>query len=131
MHVSSDSLLQTLTVLEVELHDPATRRDRQRLEQLLHAKFREIGRSGHTHTRIEVVTDLPQEPPAATLHASGFAVCVLAEDVVLLTYESANVAKDGTLERHALRSSVWKGSPGGWQIVFHQGTPTAPGLERP
>jgi hypothetical protein len=38
----------------------------------------------------------------------------------------AGEPEDGMLERHALRASIWKCSPDGWQIVFHQGTPTTP-----
>lgn len=30
----------------------------------------------------------------------------------------------GLLERHTLRSSVWKHMPAGWLVMFHQGTPT-------
>ena len=47
----------------------------------------------------------------------------MAEGVALLTYKSAHVGRDGALERHALRSSLWQQTPQGWQMLFHQGTP--------
>jgi hypothetical protein len=50
----------------------------------------------------------------------------LAEGCALLTYRSASITADGTLERHTNRSSVWQLTPEGWKMLFHQGTPTTP-----
>jgi hypothetical protein len=128
--VNSAALLQTLTDLETELFDPDTRRNRARLEALLHPQFFEIGRSGRVHTRHDVLTQLPKERESAGIHAHDFALQTLSEDVLLLTYRSAQASSSGALERHALRASVWKRSPNGWQIVFHQATPTQPDERR-
>jgi hypothetical protein len=124
--VNSATLLKTLTDLETELFDPDTRRNRARLEALLHPQFFEIGRSGHVHTRADVVAQLSKERVPAGVHAHDFALQTLSEDVLLLTYQSAQVSSTSAPERHALRASVWKRSPNGWQIVFHQATPTQP-----
>jgi hypothetical protein len=124
--VNSDALLKTLTNLETELFDPHTRRNRARLEALLHPQFFEIGRSGRVHTRDDVLTQLPKEQEPAGIRAHDFALQPLTEDVLLLTYQSAQVSNTGAPERHALRASIWKRSPNGWQIVFHQATPAQP-----
>jgi hypothetical protein len=124
--VNSAGLLKTLTDLETELFDPDTRRNRARLEALLHPQFFEIGRSGRVHTRDDVLTQLPNEREPAAIRAHGFALQTVSEDVMLLTYQSAQAASSGALERHTLRASVWKRSPNGWRIVFHQATPTQP-----
>jgi hypothetical protein len=118
------SVLEILRELECELHDPSTRRNRERLAQLLHPAFREFGRSGAVGSREEVIAHLlaETEPPKVVAH--GFAVLELAPSAVLLTYQSAHVSAAGSLERHANRASVWLREGSGWQMVFHQGTPT-------
>src|SRR3954453_16811424 len=50
---------------------------------------------------------------------------VLADGIALLTYATANEDVDGNRSRHTLRSSVWVRTASGWQIRFHQGTPTS------
>ena len=122
--MSLDAVLKTLTDLETELFGADARRNRARLQALLHPEFFEIGRSGRVHTRDDVLAELPQEQAPPGIQARDFVLRPLAEDVLLLTYRSAQVSNTGTLERHTLRASIWKHSPDGWQIVFHQATPT-------
>ena len=121
-----DSLLFTLRALERELHEPKTRGSRERLARLLHPQFCEFGRSGAAYTQTQVIDQLLAESKPAKAHTQGFAVFELAPSVALLTYQSADVTLAGFLERHANRSSIWRLEASGWQMVFHQGTPTAP-----
>jgi hypothetical protein len=58
------------------------------------------------------------------VHSSDFDLVVLGEGVALLTYLSAHMNVSGNLHRHTLRSSIWVRTAAGWQIRFHQGTPT-------
>lgn len=129
MHGSDDHLLQHLQALEVRLHDPQVRADAGQLQALLHEDFLEFGRSGGVHDRAATVDSLaaalPAGPPARLVSA-GFALARLGPDSALLTYRSASVAEDGTADRHTLRSSVWLRTGQGWQMRFHQGTPTQP-----
>jgi hypothetical protein len=122
--MSTGSLLFTLSTLERELHEPRTRSNGDRLAQLLHAGFLEFGRSGAVYTRSQVLARLPAESNPTPVHAQGFAVVELAPSVALLTYQSADIGPSGSLQRHANRSSIWRLEAAGWQIVFHQGTPT-------
>jgi hypothetical protein len=122
-------LLETLRALEVALHQPSVRRDRGQLDQLLHPDFREFGRSGRVYDRaemLELLAGLPQEPQPDEVWSQDFALQPLAAGSALLTYRSARVTADGTLERHTNRSSVWQLTSEGWRMLFHQGTPTAP-----
>jgi hypothetical protein len=119
-------LLETLRALEVALHQPSVRRDRGRLERLLHPDFREFGRSGRAYDRAELLELLPQERQPDQVWSQDFALQPLAAGSALLTYRSARIAADGTLERHTNRSSVWQLTSEGWRMLFHQGTPTAP-----
>ena len=120
------SLLLLLQALEVELHKPATRSDATRLNALLHDDFREFGRSGGAYAKAEILSRLPAEVQHAVFVADRFEVRTIGESVALLTYRSAHRRADGTLDAFTLRSSVWQHSTLGWQMSFHQGTPTSP-----
>lgn len=115
-----------LQALEVELHTPAARGDEARLARLLHEDFREFGRSGATYTKADTLAQLPAEIRHAVIVADHFVLRRLGDTAALLTYRAANQSIDGTFDRFTLRTSVWEHVPGGWQMSFHQGTPTAP-----
>jgi RimJ/RimL family protein N-acetyltransferase len=117
--------LEHLRSLEVELHHPGVRCDRQRLEQLLHPDFHEVGRSGAVYDRETVIAHLAAQEEHPVIASDAFALAVLGDGVALLTYRSANVAADATRGRHTWRSSVWLRTPQGWQLRYHQGTAAA------
>lgn len=119
-------LLSTLRELECELHQPKCRSDRERLAQLFDPNFKEFGRSGASYTRDDMLMLLPTEQQAPKIHAQDFALHKLSDSIALLTYRSAHVNTSGELFRHTNRSSIWRLNSTGWQIVFHQGTPTDP-----
>jgi hypothetical protein len=118
-----DNLLQELCELEVALHQPGVRRDRSRLGELLHESFLEFGRSGRVYRKADILASLPREQ-AAAIWSQDFAVAELADGLALLTYRSAAIDAKGNLSRHSLRSSLWQRTARGWQMRFHQGTPT-------
>jgi hypothetical protein len=124
MALQAAPTLSTLRALECELHEPKARRDAARLGQLLHADFHEFGHSGRSYTRAEIFERLQAETEPTKVHAQDFQLLKLAEAAFLLTYRSAHVAASGLLERHTNRASVWRHELDGWQMVFHQGTPT-------
>ena len=108
------SLLDTLRALEVELHHPGVRCSADRLAQLLHPDFHEVGRSGRQYDH---------EPPKVV--PDEVRIAPLAPDAALLTYRSAHRQEDGALVHHTLRSSLWLKTAQGWQMRYHQGTPAA------
>jgi hypothetical protein len=55
-----DMLLEELRTLETELHKDETRRNRKRMETLLHPDFVEFGRSGRRYTRADVLKEFAQ-----------------------------------------------------------------------
>lgn len=94
------------------LLDPAVRSDAVQVGQLLHPDFLEFGRSGRVWDYQGMVEALSRDP-SVTGTATDFALCQLSDDVVLLTYRTAD----------ALRSSVWvRDGDAGWRLRFHQGT---------
>ena len=121
-----DSLLSELRALEVELHHPGVRCSRERLLQLLHPDFHEVGRSGARYTRDTVVAHLAAQASQPDVVPEGFAVRLLAPNCAQLTYRSAHRQADGSLALHAERSSLWLRGMSGWKLIFHQGTPCVP-----
>ena len=121
-----NALLTELQALETELHRGETRADVARLDALLHDDFLEIGRSGRIHDKATTFASPPAGGGGVTLIADRFDATLLAEDVALLTYRSAQVHDDGRQDAFTLRASLWMRSSRGWQVRLHQGTPTAP-----
>jgi len=119
------SLLQELQALEVELHHPGVRCNRERLAQLLHPGFFEVGRSGRQYNREAVVSYLSSHPSQPTVVSGEFAVVELGPGIALLTYRSAHVEPGNALVGHTLRSSIWVKPGTTWQLRYHQGTPAA------
>ncbi len=122
--MTEDHILSHLSDLEVALHQPTVRADIHRLDALLHPSFIEFGRSGRRFTKADMLRDLPLAPPSAPIWAQNFAVAEIADGVALLTYQSAHIDESGELSWHTLRSSLWQRTESGWQMRFHQGTPT-------
>jgi len=116
-------LLDTLQKLEVELHHPHLRGDHRKLMQLLHPNFFEVGRSGAVYSRDSVLAEFSNHPQSYRVWSQDFRIERLTEGLALLTYRSAHVADDGTLERYTRRVSLWQSTEHGWQLRFHQGTP--------
>ena len=117
-------LLDTLRTLEATLHQPDVRGDSERLDRLLHERFREYGRSGRIYTKAEILSEFTHEPQTYEVWSQDFHVHPLSEDLALLTYRSAHINSDGELERYTNRASLWQLTEHGWQMLFHQGTPT-------
>ena len=123
MNVSA--LLDTLRKLEVETHQAHVRADPQELERLLHPNFFEVGRSGALYSRASVLAEFTNRPPLYRVWAQDFQIESVTEGLALLTYRSAHVADNGSLERHTLRASLWQSTEQGWRLRFHQGTPVS------
>lgn len=122
--MNTADLLQHLRELEVALHQPDVSRDPVRLDQLLHESFAEFGRSGRSYSRADILELLRVDISPGPVWSQEFIVAEIAEGIALLTYKSAYVDENGELRRHTLRSSLWQLTARGWQIRFHQGTPT-------
>ena len=71
-----------------------------------------------------MLAKLPAETQPVTVHAWDFRLMDLGDKVYLLSYSSAHLVADGRLEHHTHRASIWRLEPAGWQMMFHQGTPT-------
>lgn len=120
--MSNEEIYQLLTELERSLHRLETRQDRNQLEQLLHPRFKEIGRSGKWYDRQQVIDALAGSNDFTEIQADNFNFLPIGSHSVLLTYKSAHLNKQGQLTANTRRSSLWTKSSAGWQLLFHQGT---------
>ncbi len=105
---------------ELLLLDPTVRASRDRTLGLLHPDFVEFGASGRRWDAERVAASMAQAPVAGErVEGRGFSGIRLADDVVLLTFETRSP------ERVSLRSSVWVRVDAEWWLRFHQGTVAA------
>ena len=115
------ALTAELSALEERLLLPDVRKSAIETASLLDDDFREIGASGRSYTKAEVLEALKREPETR-FEASGFAATPLGGDAALLTFRVARLTADGG-RVESLRSSVWRRRDGRWRLLFHQGTP--------
>ncbi|MBL3687862.1 DUF4440 domain-containing protein [Leucobacter zeae] len=101
---------------ERRLLSPAARTDPDALDRLIHPDFDEIGRTGYSWTRDEVIAKL-QTVPEQTLDVEFGRVIRLAEDVAHIRFRTVDA--DGVVHR----SSIWIRESGEWRQRYHQGTP--------
>jgi hypothetical protein len=113
-------MYEHLFALEQELLTNSTRKNRNRLEQLLAPDFFEFGSSGNVWSRNDILERLPAEA-STQVTASHFKAHKISADAVLITYQTMRVEADGSMFK-AMRSSVWKSNGTDWQMFFHQGT---------
>jgi hypothetical protein len=109
------SLSDELRALELRIAAPAPGA-RGAVAHLIADDFREIGASGRTYDKARALATLVAAAPAA-IAIEHFATRELGGEHVLVTYSARTPA--GV----TLRSSIWARRGGGWQIIFHQGTP--------
>ncbi|HUW84615.1 MAG TPA: DUF4440 domain-containing protein [Phycisphaerae bacterium] len=121
---TQSSLEEQLRVLEERLLQPEVRRSAEALGDLLADEFVEFGSSGRVFSKQDAVEGLPHAP-TVRITLSDFKATLLAPGVALATYRAVKHDEPKAEMKHSLRSSIWKLLDGRWQVVFHQGTPTA------
>lgn len=116
------SLEQHLRQLEEQLLQPKFRKSVEDVAALLADEFVEFGSSGRVFDKKQTI-DALQNEPQINLSLTDFKCVLVAQDVALVTYRAMRRRESGE-SSDSLRSSVWKGIEGRWQVVFHQGTVT-------
>ncbi|WP_144628975.1 ribonuclease HI family protein [Arthrobacter woluwensis] len=131
----------TVTALERRLLEPAVRADLGEVARILHPDFEEIGSSGRTWSREEMLLALADEDHEP-IDITPLSASRLTESTILLQYRTRSAG------RTVLRSSLWiltdpaasrgagprstgsrdvtdqgAASQSTWRLRFHQGTP--------
>jgi hypothetical protein len=120
--IPDDNIAEVLAELvrrEAMFHRPdgTSRAD---FERMMAAGFREVGASGRTYSRIEVLDILEKRaavPRDDVFETSDFHCRKLASGVYLLTYNAVQ-----NKVRLTRRMTLWEHTSEGWTIVYHQGT---------
>ena len=124
-HRKDHELAAHLFALEQRLFEPDVRASRPELERLIADDFLEFAATGASFGKSEALSRLPQEDPPQ-IEAWGFELRRLTDDAAQVVYRARLERPGDARPRFSLRSSLWRHSDDGWQMVFHQGTPCAP-----
>ena len=116
-------ILQELRSREPIFHRPEHGTRRPDFEGMTDEGFWEVGASGRRYSRDHILDVLEDRHQVAshlaledTWEADDFACRELGADTYLLTYTLLQGS------RKTRRMTVWRRSPEGWKILFHQGT---------
>ena len=115
------TVAEQLRAFEEALLDPAVRRDRAAVLDLLSEEFREFGSSGRVWTRDQIAELLAKET-SSPVSIEDFHCDVIAEEVALVTYRAVRTDRATGTPLSSLRSSVWVNEENRWRVRFHQGT---------
>jgi hypothetical protein len=113
-------ILKELMGREPIFHRPEHGATRTDFENMMAADFWETGASGRRYSRGQVLDALEErysKPHLDIWETSGFHCRQLADHIYLLTYTLLQ-----NKERLTRRATIWQRTPGGWKIVYHQGT---------
>lgn len=123
--LAESGLLKNIVGLEQQLLASDVRRNGDTLKAILHENFSEVGASGRTYDRAEVIAllagDESEKPDRFVVDPMGLQ---LAEHLVLLRWSTRGA-------RASHRCSLWVYEENRWQMLFHQGTLSAPEAEYP
>jgi hypothetical protein len=113
-------LLNTLIELEKSLHTTTIKSSKEKLNDLLHDEFEEIGTSGKIYNKSQIIEALTTETHSK-IQASDFELRMLSKDIAKLKYKTSSSLGNG-IARTTLRTSIWKQEQDRWKMIFHQGT---------
>ncbi len=113
--------METIKHLELELLASETRKNPKRLDALLADDFFEFTRKGAIHTKKDIIEALPK-CPEERFDTSEFQETLLADGVILATYQVERMTLSTGEHSRMLCSSIWQKRNNIWQMRFFQGT---------
>lgn len=122
--VAGSTLLETIVEFEQQLLSPTIRNNPDQLSLLLHKNFGEIGASGRTYNREQILRLLVAEDSGGSAGQVHDPVGTqLSTNLVLLRWSTFG-------HRASHRTSLWFHDQGRWQMLFHQGTLSATATDK-
>ncbi len=114
-----EPVLRELLAREPIFHHPEQGTTRRDFEAMVDPGFWEVGASGRRYGReyvLDVLEERARHPPEERWETRDGHCLEIARDHYLLTY----TLRQG--DRLTRRSTIWRLTPDGWRIVYHQGT---------
>ena len=106
--------------LEKKLLTKSVRKSKDKLNSLLAENFYEIGSSGRTYKKADILDRLPKSP-YIEINAMEFTAVKIAKNLVQLRFKTKTASEDGT-HLISFRSSIWKKFDESWKLIYHQAT---------
>lgn len=97
------------------LHLKKENRKHNKVQDILHPDFKEIGKSGKVYNKHDISHS---KLDTDKYIIKDFEAQTLAKGCILCTYTLFNVSRNTITKR----SSIWKYYEGDWKLLFHQGT---------
>jgi hypothetical protein len=113
------AVLEELKLREPIFHHPEFGTTRREYEAMTDPEFWEVGASGRRYSRefvLETLENREPDPDESQWLARDFQCREIAADNYLITY----TLHQGP--RMTRRATLWRRTPGGWKILYHQGT---------
>jgi hypothetical protein len=114
------SSLEKLRELEIKVMIAAGERRAADLRDLVADDFLEIGASGRTYTKAEVLAAI-ETAPLRKFQIEDFKIVNSGDGWAMVSYRAGERSEKTSTA--SFRSTLWVERAGKWQIVFHQGTP--------
>lgn len=114
-----ETILAELAAREPIFHRREFGTSREALEAMTEEDFWEIGASGRVYERdfvIDTLLERYRRPEPHDWPCRDFTIRILAEGLYQLNYILDEP------DRRTRRTTLWRDTPSGWKIVFHQGT---------
>lgn len=105
--------------LEIEILKGDTRKNPEKLNELLSEDFIEFGGAGIEYNKQQIIEALLNEKDIEWDY-EDMKSRNISDDVVMVNY--IGIKKENDIETKSLRTSIWKNNDGKYQMVFHQGT---------
>lgn len=118
-----ENITKTIKELELSLLKPEVRSSMEALDNLLADDFIEFGSSGEKYTKADILERLPDAIEKVEYKVGDFEVVNPSDDIAIATYKTEKIinGKDKVVSK---RSSHWRKTDNGWQMFFHEATPT-------
>ena len=122
MTASPEPVTEELAAREPIFHRPEFGTSRADFEAMMDDEFFEVGASGKKYSREFVLDALELRDHSAAEHlvVTDFACRQISNDTWLVTYELEQAEA-----RISRRSTLWRRTPQGWKVLYHQGTLSA------
>jgi|SRR5271167_3849722 len=117
------AVLEELRLREPIFHHRELGSSRADFESMTDANFWEVGASGRRYSReyvLDILENRAPDPEEASWEMRDFQCREIAAENYLITYTLLQGV------RVTRRATLWRKTPAGWKILFHQGTMVEP-----